>query len=190
MILMIDNYDSFTYNLVQYLEELGARVEVARNDTVTINSIRELNPQAIVLSPGPGNPTTSGICPDVIRHFGMEKPILGVCLGHQTLGWVFGAKVIEAKEPMHGKRSKIYHRGEGVFQGLPSPFQATRYHSLVLDPQTLPSNIIPTAVTNDGVIMGIRHRDVPMEGIQFHPESIVTEYGKELLANFLKRVFN
>ena len=186
MILMIDNYDSFTYNLVQYFGELGADLHVVRNDAITIDQIKAMDPRAIVISPGPGSPRDSKICPDVIRHFSMAKPILGVCLGHQTLGWVFGAQVTRAPKPVHGKRSKIYHTGEGVFRGLPSPFLAARYHSLVVEPESLPPQFVPTAWTDDEVLMGIRHRELPLEGIQFHPESIVTEHGKELLSNFLK----
>lgn len=188
MLLMIDNYDSFTYNLVQYFGELGASLQVIRNDQLTLSDIETMNPTHIVISPGPGRPEDAGITQDVIRHFYQKKPILGVCLGHQAIGQVFGGKVTHAPTQMHGKTSPIIHDGQGVFSGIPSPFQAMRYHSLVVDPDTLPSDFIASAHTPEGVLMGMRHKKFPLEGVQFHPESILTEHGKQLLANFLKTV--
>ncbi|GAV22658.1 anthranilate synthase component II [Carboxydothermus pertinax] len=185
MILLIDNYDSFTYNLVQYLGELGRQVEVRRNDSLTLSEIREMNPTHIIISPGPCTPNEAGISLEVVGLFAGKKPILGVCLGHQVIGQAFGGEVVRGKIPVHGKTSLIYHDGQGVYKGLPSPFRATRYHSLVVKKDSLPKELLITATTEDGTIMGIRHRYWPVEGVQFHPESIMTEYGKELLRNFL-----
>lgn len=185
-ILLLDNYDSFTYNLFQYLSELGASVEVHRNDEIEIDEIRELAPDKIVISPGPCTPAEAGISLPLIRELGIEIPILGVCLGHQAIGAAFGGRVIRAPEPVHGKLSPILHEGQGVFKGVPSPFDATRYHSLIVERESLPSSLEVTAQTEDGLIMGLRHRDLPVEGIQFHPESYTTEHGKQLLRNFLE----
>lgn len=192
MILVIDNYDSFTYNLVQYLGELGAELPVAaeiqvyRNDQISLEQIRQLQPDGIVISPGPGCPDEAGISLDLIRELGPELPILGVCLGHQSIGQVFGGQVVRAPELMHGKTSAIHHTGAGVFRGLESPFTATRYHSLVIDRPTCPEVLEITAWVEDGLIMGVRHRQYPhVEGVQFHPESILTLSGKQLLRNFL-----
>jgi anthranilate synthase component 2 len=191
MLLMIDNYDSFTYNLVQYFGELGADVSVSRHDQISLEQITELAPQHIVISPGPCTPNEAGISLAAIEQFAGKIPILGVCLGHQAIGQVFGAQVVRAKQVMHGKTSVISHHNQGIFQALPSPFQATRYHSLVLDPESMPDCLEVTAWTErpDGAldnIMGIRHRTLPIEGVQFHPESIMTEHGHALLANFLR----
>ena len=186
MLLLIDNYDSFTYNLYQYLCELGEVVEVWRNDSLTLEFIRQMGPTRIVLSPGPGDPAHAGISNDVIREFGPTIPILGVCLGHQCVGHAFGARVRRAGELVHGKTSPIYHRGQGVMRGLPNPFLATRYHSLVVERQSLPDCLEITAETSSGLIMGLRHRRYPVEGVQFHPESILTAVGKDLLRNFLQ----
>lgn len=189
MLLMIDNYDSFTYNVVQYLAELGADVEVHRNDEITLAQIEALNPERIVISPGPCTPNEAGISMAVIERFGPRVPTLGICLGHQSLGQVFGGTVIRAREVMHGKTSMIHHTGSGVFQGLPQPFEATRYHSLVVERASLPACLEVTAWTerNGEVdeIMGLRHREYPIQGVQFHPESILTSTGHELLQNFL-----
>nr|WP_305790355.1 aminodeoxychorismate/anthranilate synthase component II [Calderihabitans maritimus] len=185
---MIDNYDSFTYNLVQYLGEFGKEVVTYRNDQLTLEAIEDLNPSGIVISPGPGRPEQAGISLAVIRHFGRNLPILGVCLGHQCIGQVYGGKVTAARELRHGKTSTIYHDGRGIFTGIPNPFTATRYHSLVVSREGLPECLEITAQTEDGEIMGIRHKEFPVEGVQFHPESIMTERGKELLANFLRLV--
>ncbi len=192
MILMIDNYDSFTYNLVQYLGELGAEVEVHRNDAITIEDIERMAPERIVLSPGPCTPNEAGVSLDVVRHFAGKLPLLGVCLGHQAIGQAFGADVIHAKSVMHGKTSEVHHTGAGVFAGLPQPMEATRYHSLVLDAETLPDCFEVTAWTAfaDGrqeEIMGVRHRTLDVEGVQFHPESILTRAGHDLLRNFIER---
>jgi anthranilate synthase component 2 len=186
-ILLIDNYDSFTYNLFQYLSELGATVEVHRNDEIEVDEIRALAPDKIVISPGPCTPAEAGISLPLIRELGIEIPILGVCLGHQAIGAAFGGNVIRAPEPVHGKLSAIRHHEQGVFAGLPSPFEATRYHSLIVERSTLPSALEVTAESDDGLIMGLRHRELPIEGIQFHPESYTTEHGKQLLRNFLER---
>ena len=190
MILMIDNYDSFTYNLVQYLGELGAEVETVRNDAIGIAEIRALNPQGIVISPGPCTPDDAGISLQVVAELGEVFPILGVCLGHQCIGQVFGGNVVRADRIMHGKTSMMHHRGEGVFAGLPQPFEATRYHSLVLQKDCIPASLEVTAWTElaDGgleEIMGVKHRSLPLEGVQFHPESILTHCGHELLQNFI-----
>jgi anthranilate synthase component 2 len=187
MLLLIDNYDSFTYNLFQYLSELGEEVWVARNDKVSLEEIERRSPQRIVISPGPGTPGQAGISNDVIRQFGSYTPILGVCLGHQCVGYSYGAKVKRAGEIKHGKSSLIYHDGKGLFQGLPNPFPAIRYHSLAVMPDDLPDCLEVSAWTKEGMIMGLRHRQFPVEGVQFHPESIMTEVGKDLLRNFLKQ---
>jgi anthranilate synthase/aminodeoxychorismate synthase-like glutamine amidotransferase len=183
MILVIDNYDSFTYNLVQYLGELGEDVRVYRNDKITLHEIERLKPSRIVISPGPGTPVAAGITEDVIRHFHKSTPILGVCLGHQAIGEVFGGKIVRAPTLMHGKVSEIFHDAKGLFKDLPQGFQATRYHSLMVT--DVPSCLEITAKTKDGVVMGLRHRDTPTEGIQFHCESIMTVVGKSILKNFL-----
>ena len=185
MILMIDNYDSFTYNLVQYLGELGEQLVVKRNDAITIADVARLKPSSIVISPGPGRPTDAGISNALITTFTGKIPILGVCLGHQCIGEVFGGDVIRARRPMHGKTSQIYHHKQALFRGLPSPFEATRYHSLVVKRQTLPNVLEVTAWTADQEIMGLQHRHYPVYGVQFHPESILTVVGKDLLRNFL-----
>ena len=185
MILLIDNYDSFTYNLYQYLCELGADVKVARNNEIDLEEITELAPTKIVLSPGPRTPEQAGISNDVIRHFGAETPMLGVCLGHQCVGYAYGGTVGGAGEIMHGKTSLINHDGKGVFKGLPNPFEAIRYHSLAVYRDDLPAELEVTAWTDNGIIMGVRHSEYPVEGIQFHPESIMTKVGKDLLQNFL-----
>ena len=188
MLLLIDNYDSFTYNLFQYLSELGEEVWVARNDRVTLEEITARQPGRIVISPGPGTPEEAGISNDVIRHFGHKLPILGVCLGHQCIGYSYGAKVSRAGEIMHGKSSLIYHDGRGVFKGLASPFPAIRYHSLAVMSDGLPACLEVSARTENGIIMGLRHREFPVEGVQFHPESFMTQCGKQLLQNFLEIV--
>jgi len=185
MILMIDNYDSFTYNLVQYLGELGADIRVVRNDEVTLDDIAALKPEKIVISPGPCTPTEAGVSVPLIGRFAGRIPILGVCLGHQSIGQAFGGKVLHAKTLMHGKTSQVEHVGAGVFAGLPSPFRATRYHSLAIERSTLPDCLEVTAWTDDGEIMGVRHKTMPIEGVQFHPESIETEHGHAMLKNFL-----
>ena len=188
MILMIDNYDSFTYNLVQYLGELGAEVVVRRNDAVTLDQIEALAPRAVVISPGPCTPNEAGVSVPLLRRFAAHLPILGVCLGHQSLGAAFGAEIVRAERIMHGKTSAIEHDGKTIFAGLANPFDATRYHSLVVRRETLPACLELSAWTREGEIMGLRHREYPIEGVQFHPESILTLEGKRLLANFLKRV--
>ena len=184
MIVVIDNYDSFTYNLVQYLGELGAELRVFRNDKVTLEEIERLKPSQIVISPGPGVPQEAGITEQTIQYFHKSVPILGVCLGHQAIGEVFGGKVVRAPTLMHGKTSQIFHDGKGLFRGLPQGFPATRYHSLMVT--GVPASLTISAETKDGIVMGLRHRDFPTEGIQFHPESILTVVGKNLLKNFLK----
>ncbi|MGZ9587122.1 aminodeoxychorismate/anthranilate synthase component II [Paenibacillus marinisediminis] len=185
MILVIDNYDSFTYNLVQYLGELGEEVKVFRNDEIDIEGIKQLNPDHLLLSPGPCTPTEAGITLDVIEHFKGIIPIFGVCLGHQAIGQAFGGNVIRAERLMHGKTSPIHHQGASVFEGLPSPFTATRYHSLIVERETLPDCLEITAETAEGEIMGLRHKEYPIEGVQFHPESIITDHGHQMLRNFL-----
>ena len=185
MILVIDNYDSFTYNLVQYLGEMGAELDVYRNDALTLADIARMAPECIVLSPGPGTPDDAGITLDVIREFGPKTPIFGVCLGLQAMGQALGGRVVRAPKLMHGKTSPVLHRGEGVFHGLPSPLEATRYHSLMVERETLPASLNITAETEDGEIMGIKHTSWPLEGVQFHPESVLTEHGKQMLRNFL-----
>jgi para-aminobenzoate synthetase component II len=184
MILMIDNYDSFTYNLVQFLGELGEELRVFRNDKITLDEIEQLQPNQIIISPGPCTPNEAGISLQVIEKFSGSIPILGVCLGHQSIAQAFGGKVIRSERLMHGKTSPIYHNGKTIFAGLPSPFTATRYHSLIVERDTLPDCLEITAWTEEGEIMGIRHKAFNVEGVQFHPESIMTEYGKQLLANF------
>lgn len=186
MILIIDNYDSFTYNLAQYLGELGAEPVVKRNDKITIEEIRKLDPQKIVISPGPCTPLEAGMSNDIILTFGSQKPILGVCLGHQCIGHVYGGEVVRADRVMHGKTSRIFHDGSGIFVGLPSPLEATRYHSLIVRRQTLPSCLKVCAETAEGEIMGLRHESYSVHGVQFHPESVLTPEGKNILTNFLK----
>lgn len=186
MILIIDNYDSFTYNLVQYFGELGQEMKVVRNDQISIEEIRALAPDHICISPGPCTPTEAGISCEVIQKLGGEIPIFGVCLGHQSIGQVFGGDVVRAASLMHGKTSAVHHTGQSVFKGLPSPFTATRYHSLIVKRETLPDCLEITAETEDGVIMGLRHKEMEIHGVQFHPESILTEYGRDMLRNFLE----
>ena len=186
MLLMIDNYDSFTYNLVQYLGELGEDVRVHRNDEITLEEVEALAPERIVISPGPCTPKEAGISVPLIRHFAGRIPILGVCLGHQSIGEAFGGRIVHARQLMHGKTSPIHHANRGVFSGLPNPMTATRYHSLVIEPESRPEVLEVTAWTEDGEIMGVRHRELAVEGVQFHPESILTECGHELLKNFLE----
>ncbi len=190
MLLLIDNYDSFTWNLAQYFGELGCEVRVERNDAITVDAIAQLAPQTIVISPGPCTPNEAGISMDVIRRFAGQVPILGVCLGHQCMGQVFGGRIVRARQVMHGKTSKVFHDERGLYTGLDNPFVATRYHSLVIAPETMPAELEVTAKTWDDEIMGVRHRAfagtrAPMEGVQFHPESIMTTAGKKMLANFL-----
>jgi len=191
MILMIDNYDSFTYNLVQYLGELGAEVETVRNDAVTVDEVRRMKPEGIVISPGPCTPNEAGISVQLIQALGNFTPILGVCLGHQCIGQAFGGKIVRAARIMHGKTSMIYHRSQGVFSGLPQPFEATRYHSLVVDNTSIPESLAVMAWTDyqgDHEIMGLKHRTFPIQGVQFHPESILTRCGHDLLRNFLQSI--
>jgi anthranilate synthase/aminodeoxychorismate synthase-like glutamine amidotransferase len=187
MLLLIDNYDSFTYNLYQYLAELGANVLVRRNDQVTLDEIAAMQPEQIVISPGPGMPDEAGLSCQIIQTFGPSIRILGVCLGHQAIGQIYGGRVVRAPEPMHGKTTLMYHHGRGVFQKLPVPFEANRYHSLIVERSTLPKELEITAETADGLIMGLRHCTYPVEGVQFHPESIMTPVGKDLLRNFLNK---
>ena len=184
-VLVIDNYDSFTYNLVQYLGELGAKMEVVRNDAMDVDALARMRPERIVISPGPGNPDQAGVSLEIIRRLGPTTPTLGVCLGHQSIGQAFGATVTRARMQMHGKTSDIRHDGKGVFAGLSNPFVATRYHSLIVLAETVPDDLEISARTEDGQVMGLRHRRFPIEGVQFHPESILTVEGKRLLANFL-----
>lgn len=186
MILMIDNYDSFTYNLVQYLGELGEKLIVYRNDKITLNKIKKLKPTRIVISPGPKTPKEAGISNDIIKEFAGEIPILGVCLGHQCIGYVYGAKIVRAEKLMHGKTSLIYHDGKTIFKGIKNPFTATRYHSLIVKKETLPDCLEISAWTKENEIMGIRHKKYKVEGVQFHPESILTTVGKDILKNFIK----
>ena len=187
MLVMIDNYDSFTYNLVQYFGELGQDVRVYRNDEIGLEELASLKPSHIVVSPGPCTPNEAGISVPLIKELAGQTPVLGVCLGHQSIGQAFGGRIVHARELMHGKTSAIHHTGQGVFTGLPNPFRATRYHSLVIERASLPECLEITAWTEDGEIMGVRHRSLPIEGVQFHPESILTEHGHALLDNFLKR---
>lgn len=187
MFLIIDNYDSFVYNLARYFEELNEEIIVVRNDKITIDEIKNLNPDGIIISPGPKSPEDSGICLDIIDNFKGSIPILGVCLGHQCIGHYFGAKITKGKEPVHGKVFSIKHNGEGLFSNLKSPINVTRYHSLIVDKVNLPSTLEITSQTEDGVIMGIRHKEYLIEGVQFHPEAELTEYGHEMLKNFIKQ---
>ncbi len=186
MILMIDNYDSFTYNLVQYLGELGQQVRVYRNDALTLAEIKQLNPSSIVVSPGPGRPENAGISCSLIKEFCGKIPILGVCLGHQAIGYCYGAKIVQAKRLMHGKTSKIYHNKKDIFKSIPNPFLATRYHSLLIEKSSLPVSLEISAWTSEDEIMGIKHKNYPLWGVQFHPESILTKNGKAILDNFIK----
>jgi len=185
MILVIDNYDSFTYNLVQYLGEMGVEIEVARNDELTIDEILNKNPSHLLISPGPCSPKEAGISVEIIKQLGGKLPILGVCLGHQSIGYAYGGDIVRAKKLMHGKTSQISHDGKGVFKGMPNPFKATRYHSLAIRKETLPDCLVVTAESEEGEIMGVRHKDYPICGVQFHPESILTENGRQILKNFL-----
>ena len=185
MILVIDNYDSFTYNLVQYLGELKQEIVVHRNDRISLDEIKKLKPERIIISPGPGVPQKAGVCVDVIKKFGQHIPILGVCLGHQCIAYAFGSEIVRANRLMHGKSSSIYHDKQTIFKGLKNPFEAIRYHSLIVTSSSLPACLKVTAKTKEGEIMGIRHTEYPIEGVQFHPESILTEQGKKLLENFL-----
>ena len=186
MLVVIDNYDSFTYNLVQYFGELGAEMKVLRNDAVTVAQLKELNPSRICISPGPCTPNEAGISCEVIEAFGASLPVFGVCLGHQSIGQVYGGEVVRAEKLMHGKTSMIYHEGKSVFKGLDNPFEATRYHSLIVKKETLPDCLEVTAWTDDGAIMGLKHKELNVHGVQFHPESILTNSGKQLLKNFLE----
>lgn len=186
MFIMIDNYDSFVYNLVRYVKELGENIKIYRNDKVDINSIRESNPEGIIISPGPGTPENSGICSEIIEEFKGKIPILGICLGHQTIAHEFGGKVVKGEEPVHGKVHFITNDGKGVFRGLPNRFKVTRYHSLVVENEQLPKSLIVTARTDDGTIMGIRHEEFFVEGVQFHPEAELTEFGHEMIKNFIE----
>ena len=187
-LLMIDNYDSFTYNLVQYLGELGAEVDVVRHDVEDVDTLLARQPDGLVISPGPGEPTDAGVSVEAVKRFSSQgTPVFGVCLGHQAIGVAFGGRIVRARSIMHGKTSEISHQGVGVFEGLPQPFEATRYHSLVIEGDSCPEVLEVTARTADGEIMGVRHRELPVEGVQFHPESILTEVGKQLLGNFLAR---
>lgn len=187
MILLIDNYDSFTYNLYQYLSVLGEKVYVVRNDKITIKEIQKMKPESIVLSPGPCTPNESGICKDIVLNLKNEIPILGICLGHQTIAKMFGAMIVKAIKPVHGKTSEIIHNNRGVFAGLKNPLRVTRYHSLVVEMESLPKDFEITSMTKEGEIMGIMHKNLPIEGVQFHPEAILTEQGLELLDNFLNK---
>ncbi len=186
-ILVIDNYDSFTYNLVQYLGEMGAELDVRRNDTLTVADVAEMAPEKILISPGPGTPDDAGITLDLIRELGPKTPIFGVCLGQQAIGQALGGRVIRAEKLMHGKTSPVRHNGQGVFRGLPSPLEATRYHSLIVERASLPASLEITAETDDGEIMGLKHKSWPLEGVQFHPEAVLTEHGKQMLRNFLEQ---
>ena len=188
MILMIDNYDSFTFNIVQYLEQMGEDVVVFRNDKITVDRIDKLKPQMIFLSPGPGTPRDAGVTVDVVREFHKTIPIMGICLGHQSIGYAFGGEIVRAERIMHGKVSPVHHDGRTIFTGLPDPFTAGRYHSLVVQPEALPSCLEVSARTAEGEIMGLRHKEYPVEGIQFHPESVLTPQGKRILRNFIKHL--
>jgi anthranilate synthase/aminodeoxychorismate synthase-like glutamine amidotransferase len=188
MILVIDNYDSFTYNLVQYLGELGAELVVFRNDKITVDEVEKLKPGGVIISPGPGTPDNAGISLELIGRLGAGTPVLGVCLGHQCIGQAYGARVVGAPYLMHGKTSLIQHDGSSLYKGVPNPFEATRYHSLVVEPDSVPECLVVTSRTEDNVIMGLRHADFPVEGVQFHPESILTFEGKKILGNFLDRL--
>lgn len=186
MILIIDNYDSFTFNIVQYLGELGAEVRVVRNDEIRPEQIEEIKPDKLLVSPGPCSPNEAGVSCEVIRRYGTRMPVFGVCLGHQCIGQVYGGRVVRADRLMHGKTSRIFHRGEGIFAGMPKPFEATRYHSLIVERATLPEVLNVTAETDQGEIMGLQHRDLPVYGVQFHPESILTQDGKRMLRTFME----
>ena len=186
MLLMIDNYDSFTYNLVQYFSELGEEVRTYRNDEITLEEIAAMRPDRICISPGPCTPLEAGISVPTLTHFAGKLPILGVCLGHQSIGYVYGARIVNAKRLMHGKTSMVYHDGSGIFKGIPNPFEATRYHSLLIEKKSIPECLAVTAWTKEGEIMGITHTQYPLWGVQFHPESILTKVGKDILANFLR----
>ncbi len=186
MILMIDNYDSFTYNLVQYLGALGADIKVFRNDKITVKLIKKLKPRNLVISPGPGRPENAGISCEAIKEFSGKIPILGVCLGHQAIAYVYGGRIVQAKRLMHGKTSRIYHNKKDIFKGIPNPFEATRYHSLIVEKKSLPEDLEIIAWTKEGEIMGLKHKAFPLWGVQFHPESVLTRPGKDILANFLK----
>jgi anthranilate synthase component 2 len=186
MFILIDNYDSFTYNLFHYLGELGARLEVHRNDKITVDAVMAKHPQGIILSPGPCTPDTAGICLDLIKRAAGKVPIFGVCLGHQAIGQVYGGDVVRAPKPMHGKLSQVHHTGKGVFRDVPNDFNATRYHSLTIDPPSFPDALEITATSEDGVIQGLQHKTLPIFGVQFHPESIASEHGHKILANFLQ----
>jgi anthranilate synthase component 2 len=190
MILIIDNYDSFTYNLYQYIGEIYDDVKVVRNDDVTVEDVKNLCPEGIVLSPGPGRPENSGVCIDVIRELGDSIPVLGICLGHQAIGFAYGGNVVRAKEIMHGKVSSVKHDGKGLFKGIKNPLTVMRYHSLIVEKEGLPEQLEITAETNDGVIMGLKHKGYPVYGLQFHPESILTEEGKALIRNYLEEICN
>ena len=185
MLLMIDNYDSFVYNLVSYVQGLGEEVVVYRNDKIDLDTIRKISPYGIILSPGPKDPTDTGICEDIIKEFSNKIPVLGVCLGHQTIAHTYGASIIKGTRPMHGKVTQIEHNQEGVFRGIKSPMNVTRYHSLIIDEGTLPEDFMITAITQDNVIMGIKHKNLLLEGVQFHPEAVLTEHGHALLKNFI-----
>ncbi len=187
MFLMIDNYDSFVYNLVRYVKELNEEVITRRNDDITIAEIRKLNPRGIIISPGPKRPEDAGLSEDIVRELGGDYPILGICLGHQVIGHVFGGTIVEGLEPVHGKVHPIYHHEKDLYNGIPMPFNATRYHSLIVEETTLPSCLEVTSRTKEGTIMGLRHKEYPIEGVQFHPEAELTEYGHELLRNFVHR---
>lgn len=186
-VLMIDNYDSFTYNLVHYIEEIGSKVTIKRNDTINIKEIIKINPEIIFISPGPCTPKEAGISVELVKSLSGQIPIFGVCLGHQSIGYAYGAKIINAKKLLHGKTSDIYHNNDGIYKGLPNPFKATRYHSLIVDKKTLPKSFSITSKTKDGTIMGIKHKTLDIEGVQFHPESILTTFGKKLIKNILKK---
>jgi len=187
-VLMIDNYDSFTYNLVHYLQELNANVEVIRNDEITVNKVKKINPSIIFISPGPCSPSEAGMSVELIKKFSIKYPIFGVCLGHQSIGYAYGAKIVKAKKLLHGKTSNIYHNGKGIYKGLSNPFKATRYHSLSIQKKSLSEDFEITSKTKDGTIMGIKHKNLKLEGVQFHPESILTTQGKKLIKNILRSV--
>lgn len=189
MILIIDNYDSFTYNLVQYLGEMNVELNIVRNDKITLEEIRKMHPEAIVISPGPCTPKEAGVSVPLIKEFYKDIPILGVCLGHQSIGEAFGGDVVKAPSVVHGKTSEVQHEGKGIFKSIPNRFLATRYHSLVIEPTTMPSELEVTAKTQDGVVMGVQHRQYPIFGVQFHPESIATQHGKVLLRNFVEKKY-
>ena len=187
-VLMIDNYDSFTYNLVHYLQELNANVEVIRNDEITVNKVKKINPSIIFISPGPCSPSEAGMSVELIKKFSIKYPIFGVCLGHQSIGYAYGAKIVKAKKLLHGKTSNIYHNGKGIYKGLSNPFKATRYHSLSIQKKSLSKDFEITSKTKDGTIMGIKHKNLRLEGVQFHPESILTTQGKKLIKNILRSI--